>query len=282
MRRLLGATRRLRRARRGDLSRARLRRLAGEKMRRPSPATSDARPVRLPAARESSRGLASSDGPQGRRRAMRRTDARPRARTPIPAPIARPESLAAAASAARPATSPLLYRIAAWETGGGGGKAASAAGADSSGPGVGRDGSEPPRPQRRGPGRGAKHRRRAFKVGISELDLKVRVGPRSLGRRRGDAAQARLPCRRAMAEESRRDALIPKSRRRRDNWGRRPSDARGLCRRRVEARQSGARSSVATSGGGRTPFRRRTQSGKRRRQRPEAGRIETWSWVQSS
>jgi hypothetical protein len=49
-------------------------------------------------------------------------------------------SVAEAASVVRPATSPFLYKIAAWETGGGKGKAGSAAGADSSGP-IGADGS---------------------------------------------------------------------------------------------------------------------------------------------
>ena len=161
-------------------------------------------------------------------------------------------SVADAASAVRPATSPFLYRIAAWETGAGGGKAASAAGADSSGPGVGADGSGTAAAvRRRGPGGRAKHGRCAFKVGVSKLDLKVRVGPRSLRWRRRGAAQARVLCRCASGGRV-RWALIPKRRRRHDSWGRGPVTL-AVSVGAASEREAGARSNVATSGRGGRP-----------------------------
>ena len=77
------------------------------KMRRPWPAPADARPVRLPAGPESSRGLASSDGPRGRPQAVK--DGCASARKDAHSSADRSAgSVVAVASATRPATSPLL------------------------------------------------------------------------------------------------------------------------------------------------------------------------------
>ena len=239
-------------------------------MRRSSPAPADARRGRLPAARESSRGLAKSDDPRGRRQATRRMGARSARNDAHSSADRSAASVAAAASAVRPATSPFLYRITAWETGGDGGNAGSAAGADSSGRGAGADGSGT-----------------AEATGGATAERRAQArAPRLQGWRRPIGPWR--PCRSGRPRLRARGTLggsAPRARRR-FNVGRAAAPAPAPTTSRCTGARSASlkRPSEAAAAGDalEASTQPREAPGKRRRQRPEAGQIARLSWVQSS